>query len=45
MEIPQGVRAAEGVALELEDCAFRLLAGWLASTSPTTPSPRSTAWT
>lgn len=27
MEIPQAVRAAEGVALELEDCAFRLLAG------------------
>jgi malate dehydrogenase len=27
LEIPQGVKAAEGVALELEDCAFRLLAG------------------
>ena len=27
LEIPQAVRAAEGVALELEDCAFPLLAG------------------
>ena len=27
LEIPQGVKAAEGVALELEDCAFPLLAG------------------
>jgi malate dehydrogenase len=27
LEISQGVKAAEGVALELEDCAFRLLAG------------------
>jgi malate dehydrogenase len=27
LEIPQGVKAAEGVALELEDCAFGLLAG------------------
>lgn len=25
LEIPQGVRAAEGAALELEDCAFELL--------------------
>lgn len=27
LEIPQGVRAAEGVAMELDDCAFPLLAG------------------
>jgi malate dehydrogenase len=27
LEIPQGVKAAEGVALELEDCAFPLLQG------------------
>jgi malate dehydrogenase len=27
LEIPQAVRAAEGVALELQDCAFPLLAG------------------
>ncbi|SFQ54661.1 malate dehydrogenase [Amycolatopsis arida] len=27
LEIPQAVKAAEGVALELEDCAFPLLAG------------------
>jgi malate dehydrogenase len=27
LEIPQAVRAAEGVAMELEDCAFPLLAG------------------
>jgi malate dehydrogenase len=27
LEVPQAVRAAEGVALELEDCAFPLLAG------------------
>src|SRR3954452_23598142 len=27
LEIPQAVRAAEGTALELEDCAFPLLAG------------------
>ncbi|MBB2922664.1 malate dehydrogenase [Cellulomonas cellasea] len=27
LEIPQGVKAAEGVALELEDCAFPLLSG------------------
>lgn len=27
LEIPQGVRAAEGAALELQDCAFPLLAG------------------
>lgn len=27
LEIPQGMRAAEGVALELADCAFPLLAG------------------
>lgn len=27
LEIPQGVKAAEGVALELDDCAFPLLAG------------------
>jgi malate dehydrogenase len=27
LEIPQGVKAAEGVALELEDCAFPLLTG------------------
>jgi len=27
LEIPQAVRAAEGVALELEDCAFPLLSG------------------
>ena len=27
LEIPQGVKAAEGTAMELEDCAFGLLAG------------------
>lgn len=27
LEVPQAVRAAEGVALELQDCAFPLLAG------------------
>jgi malate dehydrogenase len=27
LEIPQGMRAAEGAALELTDCAFPLLAG------------------
>jgi malate dehydrogenase len=27
LEIPQAVRAAEGVAMELEDCAYPLLAG------------------
>lgn len=27
LEIPQGVKAAEGTAMELEDCAFPLLAG------------------
>jgi malate dehydrogenase len=27
LEIPQAIRAAEGVALELEDCAFPLLSG------------------
>ena len=27
LEIPQGVRAAEGIAMELDDCAFPLLAG------------------
>ncbi|RYV52241.1 malate dehydrogenase [Pengzhenrongella frigida] len=27
LEIPQGVRAAEGTAMELDDCAFPLLAG------------------
>ncbi len=27
LEIPQGVKAAEGVALELDDCAFPLLSG------------------
>src|SRR4029453_916339 len=27
LEIPQAVKAAEGVAMELQDCAFPLLAG------------------
>ena len=27
LEIPQGVKAAEGTAMELDDCAFPLLAG------------------
>ena len=27
LEVPQAVRAAEGVALELQDCAFPLLSG------------------
>src|SRR5918993_4924643 len=27
LEIPQGLRSAEGAALELQDCAFPLLAG------------------
>jgi malate dehydrogenase len=27
LEIPQAVKAAEGTAMELDDCAFRLLAG------------------
>ena len=35
LEIPQAVRAAEGVALELQDCAFPLLAGVDISDDPT----------
>ena len=35
LEIPQAVRAAEGVALELEDCAFPLLAGVDITDDPT----------
>ena len=35
LEIPQAVKAAEGTAMELDDCAFPLLP---ASTSPTTPT-------
>lgn len=34
LEIPQGVGAAEGAALELQDCAFPLLAGVDISTDP-----------
>ena len=34
LEIPPALKAAEGTAMELDDCAFPLLA---ASTSPTTP--------
>jgi len=33
LEIPQAIKAAEGTAMELDDCAFRC---WPASTSPTT---------
>ena len=42
LEIPDAVKAAEGTAMELDDCAFPLLAG---STSTTTPSRPSTAST
>lgn len=35
LEIPQGVRAAEGVAMELDDCAFPLLSGIEISDNPT----------
>ncbi len=35
LEIPQGVKAAEGTAMELDDCAFPLLAGIEISDSPT----------
>ncbi len=35
LEIPQGVKAAEGVAMELDDCAFPLLAGIEISDNPT----------
>jgi malate dehydrogenase len=34
LEIPQGMRAAEGAALELTDCAFPLLAGVEISDAP-----------
>ncbi|MCT9819242.1 malate dehydrogenase [Microbacterium sp. W1N] len=34
LEIPQGVKAAEGAALELQDCAFPLLAGVEVSDDP-----------
>ncbi|QZY52521.1 malate dehydrogenase [Leucobacter tenebrionis] len=34
LEIPQGMRAAEGAALELSDCAFPLLAGVEISDDP-----------
>ncbi len=34
LEIPQGVKAAEGVAMELDDCAFPLLAGIEISDNP-----------
>ena len=42
LEIPDAIKAAEGTAMELDDCAFPLLAG---STSPTTRSRPSTAAT
>ena len=35
LEIPQGVKAAEGVAMELDDCAFPLLSGIEISDNPT----------
>lgn len=35
LEIPQGVKAAEGVAMELDDCAFPLLQGIEISDNPT----------
>ncbi len=35
LEIPQGVKAAEGVAMELDDCAFPLLTGIEISDNPT----------
>ena len=40
LEIPDAVKAAEGTAMELDDCAFPLLAG---IDIPTTPSRPSTA--
>ena len=40
LEIAPALKAAEGTAMELDDCAFRC---WPASTSPTTPGPPSTA--
>ncbi|WP_243076154.1 malate dehydrogenase [Microbacterium sp. SS28] len=36
LEIPQGVRAAEGAALELQDCAFSLLESVEVTDSPAT---------
>ena len=36
LEIPQGMRAAEGTALELQDCAFPTLAGIELSDDPAT---------
>ncbi|WP_159621513.1 malate dehydrogenase [Ruania rhizosphaerae] len=36
LEIPQGVKAAEGTAMELDDCAFPLLAGIDIFDDPTT---------
>src|SRR3954466_6328520 len=36
LEIPQGMRAAEGAALELQDCAFPLLHGVEVSDDPVT---------
>ena len=35
LEIPDAVKAAEGTAMELDDCAFPLLAGWTSSTRQT----------
>src|SRR5690606_37205438 len=36
LEIPQGMKAAEGTALELQDCAFPLLRGVDISDDPRT---------
>ena len=38
LEIPDAVKAAEGTALELQDCAFPLLARPRSSTTPSRPS-------
>ena len=35
LEIPQAMKALEGVVMELEDCAFPLLAGLEATDDPT----------
>jgi malate dehydrogenase len=43
LEIPAAVKAAEGTAMELDDCAFPLLAGIEITTIRTSPSTASTS--
>lgn len=46
LEIPQAMKALEGVVMELEDCAFPLLAGLGPPTTPRWPSrtPTTPSW-